>query len=89
VLLVYADEPLPEEYGAFRIETQSVVLALLLIPPRGEEDLLLSVEPASGHEPGRAATAQALEFMEFLQSGAGEAVSRGASVRWRWRRARP
>lgn len=89
VLLVYADEPLPEEYGAFRVETQSVVLALLLVPPRGEEDMLLSVEAAGGHEPGRAATAQALEFMQFLESGAAEAVSQGASVRWRWRRARP
>ncbi len=89
VLLVYFDEPLPDEYAVFRLgDEPSLALALLLEPARRDgEDLTLSVEPRVTREAAQAASVQALDFLHFLLSGESERLFPGGSVRWRWRRA--
>lgn len=87
VLLVYFDEPLPEEYGVFGHAEDSLTLALALAPARGDGgDVIVSLEPAAAPAPGLSATGQALDFIRFMVSGAGECVAAGERVRWRWRR---
>lgn len=90
VLLAYFDEPLPEEYAAFRDgEDGSLALALLLAPARGDGgDLTLSLESKCAGDPARPpSTEQARDFLRFLLSGERERISPGGVVRWRWRRA--
>jgi hypothetical protein len=88
VLLVYFDEPLPEDYARFCEEEDAFVAAILLTPARGSTgDILLSLEPADRDLPRRTATGQAADFIRFLASGEASAVSRGSRGQWRWRRA--
>ncbi|HKW55186.1 MAG TPA: beta-ketoacyl synthase chain length factor [Stellaceae bacterium] len=90
VLLAYFDEPLPDEYAAFRDgEDSSLALALLLMPAQGDGgDLLVSCEAKRAGDPPRPpSTEQARDFLRFLLSGEGERMSPGGVVRWRWRRA--
>jgi len=88
VLLVYFDEPLPEEYQEFGDPDEaSLALALLLHPARGDgTDLRLSFLAQNATEPVRSATAQAMDFLRFLSSGAHETVSPGERMQWRWSR---
>jgi Beta-ketoacyl synthase, N-terminal domain len=89
VLLAYFDEPLPDEYAAFREgEEASLALALLLTPGRGDgRDLRASCEAKRTGDAARPPpTAQALDFLRFLLSGESERASPGGAVRWRWRR---
>ena len=90
VLLAYFDEPLPDEYAAFRGGDESgLALALLLLPARGDGgDLTVSCEAKRAGDPAQPpATEQARDFLRFLLSGEGERLSPGGVVRWRWRRA--
>jgi hypothetical protein len=88
VLLVYFDEPLPEDYAEFCEEEEAFAAALVLTPARGAiGDILLSLEPADRQLPRRSATGQAADFVRFLGSGDIGAVSRGSRGQWRWRRA--
>lgn len=93
VLLVYFDEPLPEEYGAFGAEQGSLALAVALAPARGNgADMIVSFEPLApnrGRSAGLSATGQALDFIRFLLSSDGDGGSAGERVHWRWRRAAP
>lgn len=88
VLLLFADEPLPAEYAAFRDsdgESGMLALALLLgAPAPGEPALDFSA--AGKAKPGRGSSAH-LDFMRFLLSGMAEAISEGMAMTWRWRRA--
>jgi len=87
VLLVYFDEPLPEDYAKF-CEEDAFAAAFLLTPARGSTgDVLLSLEPADRNRPRRSATGQAADFVRFLASGEIGAESRGSRGQWRWRRA--
>ncbi len=87
-LLIYFDEPLPEEYVEFNEEREGFAAALLLAPARGQDDdLLLSLEQADERPACRSATAQAGDFIDFLLSGASSRVSRGERAQWRWQRA--
>jgi hypothetical protein len=88
VLLVYFDEPLPEDYAEFCEEEDAFAAAFLLTSARGSTgDIQLSVEPADPTLPRRSATGQAADFVRFLGSGDIAAVSRGSRGQWRWRRA--
>lgn len=88
VLLVYFDEPLPEDYAEFCEEEDAFAAAFLLTPARGlTGDILLSLEPADRNLPRRSATGQAADFVRFLASGEVGAVSCGSRGQWRWRRA--
>jgi Beta-ketoacyl synthase, N-terminal domain len=88
VLLVYFDEPLPEDYAAFCEEEDAFAAAFLLTPAGGSSgDILLSLEPADRTLPRRSATGQAADFVRFLCSGDIDAVSSGSRGQWHWRRA--
>jgi hypothetical protein len=90
VLLAYFDEPLPDDYAAFRDgEEAGLALALLLLPGCGDDgDLFVSCEVKRAGDPARPPPMeQALDFLRFLLSGEGERMSPGGAVRWRWRRA--
>jgi Beta-ketoacyl synthase, N-terminal domain len=89
VLLVYADEALPDPYSELDEDAGAPPLAaaLLLGPERGGEagELVeLAVERGGG---GRASTTgQALDALRFLASGEAARSSPGAQLALHWRR---
>ena len=88
VLLVYFDEPLPEDYVTFCEEQEAFAAALLLSLASGaDDDVLLELTAIDERLPRRSATEQASDFIDFLRSERGELASRGARAQWRWRRA--
>jgi hypothetical protein len=89
ILLVYFDEPLPEEYATFRGDNEvSLALVLHLAPRRGDsEDVALSFERTNRTAPSHAAPQLALDFLRFLISGESERISISDRTQWRWCRA--
>jgi hypothetical protein len=88
ILLVYFDEPLPEEYAELGEGREtSLALALLLTagPDQGAEVMLSFVSKARG-VPARPSTDPALDFMRFLLSSETTMTSAGGAIEWRWHR---
>jgi len=90
VIVVHADEPLPEEYDAFREGDDTslpLIVALTIGPPTGApgEDISLELVPHSAEEaPSKTA---ATDFLRFFLSNASDAHAVGRRSDWVWRRA--
>ncbi len=84
LLVVYADEPVPEPYQAF-CQDPSVPVALALLLHRSEGQAVqftMHSDAASQAEPD-----QALKLLAFLQGGQAGLVLAGQQRQWQWRRA--
>ncbi|TNF35083.1 MAG: 3-oxoacyl-ACP synthase [Gammaproteobacteria bacterium] len=83
VLLVFAEEPLPEDYREFADEqTAAFGLALLLARDHGERWQLAAADQPSG-----TARCQGLDFLQALAGDRPQAHSHGERHGWRWTRA--
>ena len=89
VILVHADEKLPEEYAVFREEDDAslpLVLAMALGRPGGPaaNDMVLDLTPGP---PGATPTAtMATDFLRFFLSNAPSGGAAGRRTNWVWRR---
>lgn len=89
VVFVYADEPLPTEYDAFRErddESLPLIVALTIGRPTGApgEDFSLQLVP---HSTGQApSSAMATDFLRFFLSKASTVHGVGRHSDWVWRR---
>lgn len=90
VLLLYADEQLPNEFAGLAGPEDALpcIVALGLTAPRLDgDDILLMQRPAS--RPEEPSPSAALDFLRFLLSGSRQAVSHGKHWDWIWRHAEP
>lgn len=84
VLLVFADEPLPEDYREFADEpTAAFGLALLLNREQGEVWTLA----ATGDQPDTPDECMGLALLRTLASGTGSITTTGERHGWKWSRA--
>jgi hypothetical protein len=88
VLFLFGDEPLCGEYASFGEDDVGLplVIALAMQTSSAGDDLILfdAVPRNTGSLPS---SSPALDFLRFLLSGAGSAVSEGVRMTWKWRRA--
>lgn len=87
-MVVYFDEGVASPYNEVADATETAVaLAMLLRAPQGDSgDFLLTREPRDQYATPQPATAQPLDFMKFMMSGAREMTSVGERAQWRWQR---
>jgi hypothetical protein len=89
VILVHADEPLPQDYARFGEDDTAFPLVVALALGRPGEvaanDVTLELDADS---PDAAPTANmATDFLRFLLSGASAQRAVGRRTQWKWRRA--
>jgi hypothetical protein len=91
-LLVYLDDPLPDEYREFRTSdgTGALVVVAQIEPPAGDgSDCVFSATP-NAKPAGRTRSegqAAPLDFLRFLLAGCASIASSGERMDWRWQRA--
>jgi hypothetical protein len=87
VLLVVGDEPLPGNL-AHLVDEPATTYGLALLLARRGEGVPVEVELGASHAPRKDREwPDALEFVRFLASGAGELTLESGRRRWHWRRA--
>ena len=85
IVLVYYDAGLPPGYPDTvpACAETTLALALMLVSPKqGQRRVVMAATPAATPDPGEAAAAV---FLRFLQNTAPEAAATGERMRWSWR----
>ncbi len=85
VMLVYYDAALPAGYPDATPACADVTLALALVlvpPPQASRRVVMAASPIAAVEPGEAAAAV---FLRFLQTAAPAASATGERMAWHWR----
>ncbi len=89
VIVVYADEPLPAEYNAFREADDAslpLIVALTIGGPNGAPGEDIALQPATRTTGEAPSATMATDFLRFFLSNASSARVVGRRSDWIWRR---